>query len=132
MKDPEGIPTMSTSMTDTTGTTGVTATTGVTTASTRRPTADNEPGAVRSVRRVLTHLIAETSQHAGHADILHEALDGQRSSDRRAGPASSRARPRPVHGRSLTRPASRTESKEAGRGEVIVTHQGPACRGAVR
>ncbi|MFI8304982.1 DinB family protein [Streptomyces sp. NPDC085927] len=40
----------------------------------------NEPGAVRSVRRVLTHLIAETSQHAGHADILRETLDGQTSS----------------------------------------------------
>ncbi|MFD5408901.1 DinB family protein [Streptomyces nojiriensis] len=40
----------------------------------------NEHGAVRSVRRVLTHLIAETAQHAGHADILREALDGQKSS----------------------------------------------------
>ncbi|MFI9103007.1 DinB family protein [Streptomyces fildesensis] len=40
----------------------------------------NEPGAVRSVRRVLTHLIAETAQHAGHADILRETLDGQKSS----------------------------------------------------
>ncbi|MET9694204.1 DinB family protein [Streptomyces sp. NPDC006514] len=40
----------------------------------------NEPGAVRSVRRVLTHLITETAQHAGHADILREALDGQKSS----------------------------------------------------
>jgi uncharacterized damage-inducible protein DinB len=40
----------------------------------------NEPGAVRSVRRVLTHLIAETAQHAGHADILREMLDGQKSS----------------------------------------------------
>ncbi|GLZ39891.1 DinB family protein [Actinokineospora sp. NBRC 105648] len=40
----------------------------------------NEPGAVRSVRRVLAHVIAETAQHAGHADILREALDGQRSS----------------------------------------------------
>ncbi|GAA1322694.1 DinB family protein [Pseudonocardia xinjiangensis] len=39
----------------------------------------NEPGAVRSVRRVLMHVIAETAQHAGHADILREALDGQRS-----------------------------------------------------
>jgi hypothetical protein len=39
----------------------------------------NEPGAVRSVRRVLTHLIAETAQHAGHADILREILDGQKS-----------------------------------------------------
>jgi uncharacterized damage-inducible protein DinB len=36
----------------------------------------NEPGAVRSVRRVLAHVIAETAQHAGHADILREALDG--------------------------------------------------------
>ncbi|WP_328612488.1 DinB family protein [Amycolatopsis sp. NBC_00355] len=40
----------------------------------------NEPGAVRSVRRVLLHVIAETAQHAGHADILREALDGQKSS----------------------------------------------------
>ncbi|MFE9913386.1 DinB family protein [Streptomyces clavifer] len=40
----------------------------------------NEPGAVRSVRRVLTHLIAETSQHAGHADLLRETLDGRTSS----------------------------------------------------
>ncbi|MGW4232401.1 DinB family protein [Streptomyces sp. NPDC004980] len=40
----------------------------------------NEPGAVRSVRRVLTHLIAETAQHAGHADLLRETLDGRKSS----------------------------------------------------
>lgn len=40
----------------------------------------NEPGAVRSVRRVLLHVIAETAQHAGHADILRETLDGQKSS----------------------------------------------------
>ncbi|WP_405953931.1 DinB family protein [Streptomyces phaeochromogenes] len=40
----------------------------------------HEPGAVRSVRRVLTHVIAETAQHAGHADILRETLDGQKSS----------------------------------------------------
>lgn len=39
----------------------------------------HEPGAVRSVRRVLTHVIAETAQHAGHADILRETLDGQTS-----------------------------------------------------
>lgn len=39
----------------------------------------NEPGAVRSVRRVLTHVIAETAQHAGHADILREAIDGRTS-----------------------------------------------------
>jgi uncharacterized damage-inducible protein DinB len=39
----------------------------------------NEPGAVRSVRRVLMHVISETAQHAGHADILRETLDGQKS-----------------------------------------------------
>ncbi len=39
----------------------------------------HEPGAVRSVRGVLTHVIAETAQHAGHADILRETLDGQKS-----------------------------------------------------
>jgi uncharacterized damage-inducible protein DinB len=39
----------------------------------------NEPGAVQSVRRVLMHVIAETAQHAGHADILRETLDGQKS-----------------------------------------------------
>ncbi|AIG75909.1 Hypothetical protein AJAP_15165 [Amycolatopsis japonica] len=39
----------------------------------------NPPGAVRSVRRVLAHVIAETAQHAGHADILRESIDGQKS-----------------------------------------------------
>lgn len=39
----------------------------------------HEPGAVQSVRRVLMHVIAETAQHAGHADILRESLDGQKS-----------------------------------------------------
>ncbi len=38
-----------------------------------------EPGASWTVRRVLLHVIAETSQHAGHADILRETLDGQRT-----------------------------------------------------
>ncbi len=38
-----------------------------------------EPGASWSARRVLLHLIAETSQHAGHADIIREAIDGQKS-----------------------------------------------------
>ncbi|AXH94621.1 MULTISPECIES: DinB family protein [Micromonospora] len=37
----------------------------------------NEPGSVRSVRRVLIHVIAETTQHAGHADILRESIDGR-------------------------------------------------------
>ena len=38
-----------------------------------------EPGARWSARRVVLHLIAETSQHAGHADILREAIDGQKT-----------------------------------------------------
>jgi hypothetical protein len=38
-----------------------------------------EPGARRSARRVLLHIIAETAQHAGHADILRESLDGQKT-----------------------------------------------------
>ena len=37
------------------------------------------PGESRSARRVLLHLVAETSQHAGHADILRESLDGART-----------------------------------------------------
>lgn len=38
-----------------------------------------EPGARWSVRRVLLHVIAETAQHAGHADILRESLDGAKT-----------------------------------------------------
>jgi hypothetical protein len=38
-----------------------------------------EPGARWSARRVLLHLIAETSQHAGHADILRETIDGSKT-----------------------------------------------------
>ena len=38
-----------------------------------------EPGASWSDRRVLLHIIAETAQHAGHADIIRESLDGARS-----------------------------------------------------
>ena len=37
------------------------------------------PGAQRSVRRVFLHIAAETAQHAGHADILRESLDGQKT-----------------------------------------------------
>jgi hypothetical protein len=38
-----------------------------------------EPGATWSARRVLVHIIAETAQHAGHADILRESIDGAKS-----------------------------------------------------
>jgi uncharacterized damage-inducible protein DinB len=38
-----------------------------------------EAGASWTVRRVLLHIIAETAQHAGHADILREAIDGQKT-----------------------------------------------------
>jgi len=36
-------------------------------------------GAQRSARRVFLHIIAETAQHAGHADILRETVDGQKT-----------------------------------------------------
>lgn len=38
-----------------------------------------EPGASWSVRRVALHMLAEISQHAGHADIIREAVDGART-----------------------------------------------------
>jgi uncharacterized damage-inducible protein DinB len=38
-----------------------------------------EAGASWSARRVLLHIIAETAQHAGHADIIRESLDGQKT-----------------------------------------------------
>lgn len=38
-----------------------------------------EPGASWSARRVFLHMVAETSQHAGHADIIRETIDGQKS-----------------------------------------------------
>jgi hypothetical protein len=37
------------------------------------------PGARWSARRVLLHIVAETAQHAGHADIIREALDGAKT-----------------------------------------------------
>jgi hypothetical protein len=37
------------------------------------------PGARRSARRVFHHIVAETAQHAGHADIIRESLDGQKT-----------------------------------------------------
>ncbi|TIC88542.1 DinB family protein [Nocardioides sp. GY 10113] len=38
-----------------------------------------EPGARWTARRTFLHIIAETAQHAGHADIIREALDGQKT-----------------------------------------------------
>ena len=38
-----------------------------------------EPGARWTARRVLLHMIGETAQHAGHADIIRESLDGAKS-----------------------------------------------------
>jgi uncharacterized damage-inducible protein DinB len=38
-----------------------------------------EKGARWSARRTLLHIMAETAQHAGHADILRESLDGQKT-----------------------------------------------------
>ncbi|HUQ60475.1 DinB family protein [Lentzea sp.] len=32
-----------------------------------------------SARRVFVHIVAETSQHAGHADIIRETIDGQKT-----------------------------------------------------
>jgi hypothetical protein len=38
-----------------------------------------ESGAAWSVRRCIVHIVAETSQHAGHADIIRETIDGRKS-----------------------------------------------------
>lgn len=37
------------------------------------------PGTQWSARRALLHIIAETTQHAGHADIIRESLDGAKT-----------------------------------------------------
>lgn len=38
-----------------------------------------EPGARWSARAVLLHVIRETAQHSGHADIIREAIDGSKT-----------------------------------------------------
>jgi hypothetical protein len=38
-----------------------------------------EPGARWSARRVIVHIIAETTQHSGHADIIRETIDGAKT-----------------------------------------------------
>lgn len=37
------------------------------------------PGARWTARRVFLHIVAETAQHAGHADILRESIDGAKT-----------------------------------------------------
>ena len=39
----------------------------------------NPPGERWSARRTLLHIATETAQHAGHADIIRESLDGSKS-----------------------------------------------------
>ena len=38
-----------------------------------------EEGGRRTAREVFLHIATETAQHAGHADILREAIDGSKS-----------------------------------------------------
>ena len=38
-----------------------------------------EPDGRRSARQVFLHIAAETAQHAGHADIIRETIDGQKT-----------------------------------------------------
>ena len=38
-----------------------------------------ERGASWSARRVFLHIMTETAQHSGHADIIREALDGAKT-----------------------------------------------------
>lgn len=40
---------------------------------------DEEKDKRWTVRRVLLHISAETAQHAGHADIIRETIDGQKT-----------------------------------------------------
>ena len=38
-----------------------------------------EPGARWTVRRTALHIATETAHHAGHADIIRETIDGQKT-----------------------------------------------------
>ena len=38
-----------------------------------------QPGERRSARRTFAHVLSELAHHTGHADILRESIDGQRS-----------------------------------------------------
>ena len=37
------------------------------------------PGVFWTVRRVFLHIAGETAHHSGHADIIRETIDGQKS-----------------------------------------------------
>ena len=37
------------------------------------------PGTSWTVRRTILHILAETAQHCGHADIIRESIDGQKT-----------------------------------------------------
>lgn len=39
----------------------------------------HEPGSAWSIRRTFAHIVAETAQHCGHADIIREAIDGAKT-----------------------------------------------------
>jgi uncharacterized damage-inducible protein DinB len=39
----------------------------------------NPPGECWTARKVLMHIMTETAQHAGHADIIRESLDGAKT-----------------------------------------------------
>ena len=39
----------------------------------------HEPGSAWSIRRAFAHIVAETAQHSGHADIIREAIDGSKT-----------------------------------------------------
>lgn len=43
------------------------------------PEAPWSPATTWSARRAIVHIAVETAQHAGHADIIRETIDGQKS-----------------------------------------------------
>jgi uncharacterized damage-inducible protein DinB len=43
------------------------------------PKAPWSEGGIWSHRRTLLHILAETTQHSGHADIIRESIDGQKT-----------------------------------------------------
>jgi len=41
----------------------------------RRPRTE-PPGGDQTLRWIMAHMIEETARHNGHADLMHEAIDG--------------------------------------------------------